>query len=359
MSAIPLIEASPPLGRRGSRVGALLRVPLFAKLVGANLAIVLAVASVAAWRHVSEGHASSGLILLVTVLLGGLLVNTVLVVLALRPLREVELVVERAAGGDLDAEVVPSSLYDQQLTRVGAAVNALVSGVRGDRQRMRQLAIQVIRAQDEERSRIARELHDSTAQTLAALQLQLSAATRDLEAGMLTEEDARTRMGALRDMAGTALEEVRLLSHTVYPRILDDLGLPAALEWLARRAREQEQVDLRVELRGDPAVRLQPPQAGALYRVAQEGLRNALRHSGATEVVLRLTVAERLATLEVIDDGRGFDPVLAERRRPGMGLFSMRERASLVGGAFTIRSKTGGGTIVRATVPTETDNHER
>lgn len=357
MSAIPFIQAPPAVQRRRSRFDAFLRVPLFGKLLGANLLIVLTVAAVATGRHVAEGHGSGGLVLLLAVLIGGLVVNTALMLLALRPLREVELVIERVAGGDLDAEIVPSPLYDQQLTKVSEAVNALVSNVRGDRQRMRQLAIQIIRAQDEERSRIARELHDSTAQTLAALQLQLSAATRDLDEGLLSGDDARARLHSLRDLAGMALEEVRLLSHTVYPRILDDLGLPAALEWLVRRAREQEQVNLKVEVRGEG--RLEPPQAAALYRVAQEGMRNALRHAEASEVVLRLTLLAPLATLEVVDDGRGFDSVLAERRRPGMGLFSMRERVSLVGGSFTINGNPGGGTVVRATVPMERENHER
>jgi signal transduction histidine kinase len=203
----------------------------------------------------------------------------------------------------------------------------------------------VLSAQDQERSRIARELHDSTAQTLAALVLQLSAAARD--AG---DAAGRDRLRELHALAADALEEVRALSHTVYPRVLDDLGLVAALEWLARRARERGRIDtvVRSEIRADGV----PPAAAAvLYGVAQEALRNAERHSGATTIVFALSATPAAATLEISDNGDGFDVAEAEERRPGMGLFTMRERVALVDGRITISSEKGQGTQIVATVP--------
>ena len=219
---------------------------------------------------------------------------------------------------------------------------------------MRDLAKAVVEAADAERARIGRELHDSTAQTLAALAMQLAAAARDSRDPALAE-----RLAMLRELAGEAVEEVRALAHTVYARVLDDLGLVAALEWQARQLRERAGLDVEVVV--GPAATGVAAAADrhattALYRVAQESLRNAERHAGARSV--RIVVSsERTARghdclgLEVTDDGAGFDVAEAEARRPGMGLFSMRERVGLVGGTFHIASAPGEGTRVTARVP--------
>jgi len=221
-----------------------------------------------------------------------------------------------------------------------------------DRERMRRLAAQVISAQDEERARVARELHDSTAQMLAAIMLQLGVAARENTSPVLDE-----RIATLREMASEALEEVRSLSHTIHPRVLDDLGLAAALEWLARQTREQESLDVEVFAADGPAIPKLP--ASVLYRIAQESLRNVVRHAQARRVELWLRRAPGTATLEVVDDGRGFDVRQAEERRPGMGLFSMRERVGLVNGTLSLVSASGRGTRVVATVPLTESESER
>jgi len=211
----------------------------------------------------------------------------------------------------------------------------------------------VISAQDEERARVARELHDSTAQMLAAVMLQLGVAAKESTSPAL---DAR--IATLRELASEALEEVRSLSHTIHPRVLDDLGLAAALEWLARQSREQDALDVEVFAGDGPAISKLP--ASVLYRVAQEALRNAVRHAAARRVELWLRQAPGTATLEVVDDGRGFDVRRAEERRPGMGLFSMRERVGLVNGTLAVVSAPGRGTRIVATVPvTEQSDKER
>jgi signal transduction histidine kinase len=224
-------------------------------------------------------------------------------------------------------------------------MNLLLDGLTADRSRMRRLASNVIRAQDEERARIARELHDSSAQTLTALLLQLSAAARDCEDPALA-----ARLLEIRDLAAAALDEVRNLSHTIHPRVLDDLGLGAALSWLARQTREVSglEIDVHADGTGDA---IPPAAASVLYRVAQEALANAVRHARATAVRIEVRVSPEAVTLEVADDGRGFDIADAEARRPGMGLFSMRERVSLVDGHLDIISATANGTRVVASVP--------
>ena len=140
------------------------------------------------------------------------------------------------------------------------------------------------------------------------------------------------------------------MSHTMHPRVLDDLGLAAALEWLARQAREQGPMNVDVDA-CEVDVAMPAPVAAALYRVAQEALRNAARHANASRVDIRLRQDGRQAMLEIADDGIGFDVGQAEKRRPGMGLFSMRERVGLVNGRLAINSARGRGTSVIATVP--------
>jgi signal transduction histidine kinase len=321
-----------------------LAVPLLGKLAGANLLVVLAaLVSVAVERRLNTpGHAVS---ILGTALGASLVVNLVLVYVALRPLSDLEGTAARVSSGDLAARVPPSMLADRDIARVGSTLNTLLDRLTEGQVRARRLASQVISAQDEERARVARELHDSTAQILTAVILQLGAAARESSSPPL---DAR--IATLRELAAEALEEVRLLSHTMHPRVLDDLGLGAALEWLARQTREQESLDVHVELpSGEP--QLSAPLASVLYRVAQEALRNAVRHAGARRVRVTLRRHGSVATLDVEDDGRGFDVRRAEERRPGMGLFSMRERVALVNGTLTVTSTEGRGTRVRAAVP--------
>ena len=320
-----------------------LRVPLLGKLVGANLLIVLAalLVVVAERQGVLPGNAVS----ILGVALGvSLVVNLGLVYVALRPLSDLELTAARVSAGDLEARVASSRLADRDMARIGTTLNTLLDNLTNDRARVRRLAAQVISAQDEERARVARELHDSTAQMLAAVMLQLGVAARENESPAL---DAR--IATVREMVAEALEEVRTLSHTIHPRVLDDLGLAAALSWLARQTREQEALD--AEAFADDGAPIPRLAATVLYRVAQESLRNAARHAQARRVELWLRRTATTATLEVVDDGRGFDVRRAEERRPGMGLFSMRERVGLANGTLSVESAPGRGTRVVATVP--------
>ena len=321
----------------------ILRVPLRWKLVGANAVILVATAA-ALWAGRDRPLAHSAPIVIGALVLS-FGVNLLLVHIALRPLGALEETARRVRRGDLAARVTPSAVADRDMIRIGQTINHLVDSLTSERSRMRQLAAKVIRAQDEERARLARELHDSTAQVLAAAMLQISAATpraRD------NPELARS-LDTLRQLVSAALEEVRTMSHAIHPRVLDDLGLVAALQWLARQTTESSSLEVEVEAAFDGEVA--PTSASALYRVAQEALRNAVSHSGASRIKLWISGDRDSATLEVVDDGSGFDVEAAEARRPGMGLFSIRERVSLVGGTIDIHSVHGRGTRVTATVP--------
>jgi signal transduction histidine kinase len=311
--------------------------------------LIVVISAVAAIR-VSDTSAERGDIIavLLIAIAASLAVSAALVHAALHPVRAVEETARRIWGGDLGARVPESPLADEDARRVAKTLNLLLEGLVSDRQRMRRLAREVIEAGDRERARIARELHDSTAQTLAALTMQVSALSR-------SGVDARCaeQLGYIRELAGSALEEVRSMSHSLHPRVLDDMGLPAALEALARTVRTHDAVDVHVASEGDANL-LPVPVRSVLYRVAQEALGNAVRHARPATVNMSLTSKDSQATLQVSDDGVGFDIRSARDRRAGIGLHTMEERLALVDGKLTIESSPGHGTTVRAVVPIST-----
>lgn len=347
----PALERPAPSVPKRTRSGVprwvarVLRVPLAGKLAGANAIIVVA-ATAAAFAVQGGGAGDSRVLLILGLALGGsLVVNVTLVIIALRPLGDLELTAARIWQGDFDARVPTSILADAHVARIGGTLNVLLDGLTSDRARMRRLAAEVISAGDRERAHIARELHDSAAQSLVALVYQLSAAERDLAAHAPHVPDLAERLGTIKTMATSVLEEVRMLAHTVHPRVLDDLGLPAALRRLGREVEATTPASVMISA-DESAANVAPTLASVLYRVAQEAITNAVRHAVPSTVEVRLTTTPSDVTLEIVDDGRGFDVEEAERRRPGMGLFTMRERVSLVNGAFAIDSRPGRGTKV-------------
>jgi signal transduction histidine kinase len=199
----------------------------------------------------------------------------------------------------------------------------------------------VVEAQELERARLARELHDETGQALASILLGLRSLEQAVES-----ESARTRVAAVRELVVSTLHNVRRLAVELRPAALDDFGLDAAIERLVDTYREDSAiiVDLEVQL-GDE--RLPPDVETTLYRIVQEGLTNVAKHAMATRASILLTRKERTAVLVVEDDGRGFD---ARASTDGLGLAGMRERVALVGGRM--RVETGGaGTTIAVEIP--------
>ena len=315
--------------------------PLLAKLVVTDVVI-----NVAAVWIVNNAPPRDNVEIILTSLIITLALNAAIVYWALLPLRALEATTLRVARGDLAARFAPSPLADRNLARIGRTFNDLLDRLTADRARARQLASQVISAGDRERARIARELHDSTAQSLSALEMMLSAAIQEQ-----TSPASAERLSTMHDIAKQALGEVRTLSHTVHPRVLDDLGLVAAVEHLARRTRLQSPIKIWVA--SDDVDMIPHDVGGALFRVAQEAIGNALKHASARELRVGIKTTEHDVVLEVRDDGCGFDVGAAEASMRGMGLFSMHERLGLVGGSLVILSAPGLGTTVRATVPKE------
>ena len=202
---------------------------------------------------------------------------------------------------------------------------------------------QVMTAQDEERRRIARELHDETGQSLTALLVGL----RTIE-GSRTIVEAVELAQRLREMAARTLQDVGRLARGLHPSVLDDLGLTVAV---TRHVQEFARLhgiaeDTRIEgLKSDP---LLPLVQNTIYRVLQEALTNVAKHAGARRVSVRLLRLETAVELRVRDDGVGFEPGANGR---GLGLQSMRERAALLGGTVQLESERGKGTMVTARFP--------
>lgn len=217
-------------------------------------------------------------------------------------------------------------------------------------QERRMLLNRVITAQEEERRRIARELHDETGQALTALGLGLEAATGELDSDDRQRLDGRLR--SLTHMTAEAIEELDRLVLDLRPAQLDHLGLVATLRWYAARFRGQSEVATQLAVRGE-ARRLQPDLETALFRIAQEALTNVARHAKASRVDLVLSFEPDLLSLEVDDDGVGFDAETTGLAPSSIGLIGMRERAHLVDGVLVVRSRPGGGTRLSVTVPLE------
>jgi signal transduction histidine kinase len=213
-----------------------------------------------------------------------------------------------------------------------------------------ELAARVLQAQEEERKRIARELHDETAQTLSVLLANL-----DLLEQRLPGADGRLRAGfeQVGILARRALDETRALSHDLRPTILDDVGLVAALEWLAADYELTYGGAVRVEVGREPGHFLSPELEVALFRIAQEALTNSGKHAGARNVRVSLSCSDSSVKLVIEDDGRGFDldHVAGPTREGRLGLYGMRERAGLLGGRLQIQTDPGRGTRIVAEIP--------
>jgi PAS domain S-box-containing protein len=199
-----------------------------------------------------------------------------------------------------------------------------------------------------ERSRLARELHDSVTQSLYSITLYSEAVARMLTTGAGSE--AVEHLRELRATAQEALREMRLLIFQLSPPALDKGGLAGALQMRLDAVEARGGLNVGFEVQGSE--RLTPLVRQELYQIAQEALNNALKHARAQKVRVILDFQENVTRLEVSDDGSGFDPEQANRSG-GLGLRGMRERAQAIGGTLTVESSPGKGTMVRLTVPTD------
>ena len=214
------------------------------------------------------------------------------------------------------------------------------------RGRLRELAARALHAEEEERKRIARELHDETLQTLAALLIRLRVA-----AGPSDSQRREELVEELREQVADAAESIRRIARGLRPPALDELGVVAAIEAHARTVADK--ANLSIEIDAEPLDGLLSPERElALYRILQEAISNVVRHARATRAWIRIRHEAGTVVAVVEDDGRGFpaSEVMAGSSR-GLGVFGMVERATSFGGHVAIESSPGAGARVRVEVP--------
>ncbi|MEX0837333.1 MAG: PAS domain-containing sensor histidine kinase [Gemmatimonadota bacterium] len=244
------------------------------------------------------------------------------------------------------------SPWDRGPERGGVRVICAVRDMT-DHRRLRNFSESALRATEDERRRIARELHDDTAQRLATLILHVR---RLVDAD--DPEARRTLVEEIREEIIETAEDVKRISRGLRPPELEEVGLALAVTAHVRTLRERLGFDVDAKL-DDVEAGLDITGKLSLYRIIQEALSNARRHADAPSTRLRLYESDGFAVAEVEDDGRGFDPAYSMELDRGLGLVGMRERASMVGGRLAIESVPGEGTVVRASIPLRTEeSHE-
>jgi two-component system sensor histidine kinase UhpB len=288
---------------------------------------------------------STGLILLTLGILLSLVANGLIVWFALVPLRQLESTAARVSAGDFEVRAAASAIADPALERLVLTFNNVLDTAEDRSRRLREMAARVTAAAEEERRRVAGELHDGIAQSLAALNLRIRLAR--------TAPDPQVRELALDEISGgisDAILELRRMARGLRPPALEMLGLAAAMSSHARSVGEAAGISTEFEADNVSGL-LRPDAELSVYRIFQESLSNVVRHSGASHVNVHLKHWGDTITLTVQDDGRGFDAKRAYGDRTGLGLFGMQERAAIMGGTVEIRSERGRGTTVLLSVP--------
>lgn len=338
----------------------LISLPLFYKVLIANSAIVLvgAVAGTAITSYIATGAqpGSFGLPLALTFAIAGLALTFILNALVLRaalsPLDRLRSVVERVRLGDVSVRAQHSPLDDMQLRRLAETFNKMLDEVERYEEQVRALSGSLIYAQEDERQRIARELHDDTGQVLTLLLIRLK-----LLESQPGAEAIAPQLAELRGIVTSAIDQVRRLALNLRPPTIDQLGLFPSLRSLVTTFSDAAGIETTLRL---PRVKvtLAPERTLAVYRVTQEALTNAAKHAGAQHVTVTVEATEHELHVVVADDGHGFAPEsLLERARSqraggaGVGLFGMEERARLAGGSLQMYSAPGRGATVSLRVP--------
>jgi two-component system sensor histidine kinase UhpB len=313
--------------------------PLFRRVAALNAVVVIgacAVTIVVLSPRKLHSFAVSEAIVLAAALGAVVIINLFLLRRALGPLEALTALARRV---DLTrpGQRVPVGPYRSEASELATTFNEMLARLESER---RDATRRVLAAQEEERLRIAQELHDEVGQTLTAVLLQLGRSARradaQLEAELLeTQETARA-----------SLEDVRRISRELRPEALDDLGLASAVVALTERFGQSAALNVDREIDRELPVLSEEAEL-VVYRVAQEALTNVARHSGTDQAKLTLTSDGNVVTLRVSDRGRGIIPGATD----GGGIRGMRERAVLVGADLSVGHRRGGGTEVRLDVP--------
>jgi signal transduction histidine kinase len=331
-------------------LAALLRMPLFYKLIIANGAIVFVAvvvcASLTASAVRSDPNASALAVILpvvVVAFLSGTATNAILVHLALTPLRKLSAAAERITAGGDDARAEESAFDDAAARQMVRTFNQMLDTVGAYRRRLREIAIRAIDAGEAERLRISSELHDGIAQSLAAILIHLRIART------AASPETQASLAEASEQLSSAIGGLRTLAQGLRPPALDMIGLSAAI--MAHMRNVSETTGLHIDARVEGVDGALAAEAElALYRLIQEALLNVVRHAHTSQARVSV-IRERSAVVAIVSDaGVGFD-VNGASADGALGLFGMYERASYVGGSVAVMSTEGSGTTVRIEMP--------
>ena len=328
------------------------RLPLFYKILVANTAIVVAGAAAGTVLTAELVRAAPDRpiapFVLLFVAIGAVVsafVNAVILRLALAPVRTLEQVAEAVSAGDLEARAPESPFGDAELNRLTQTFNETLENLATYRRQLIDAATRAQNAQEEERKRISRELHDETAQTLVALVIRLRVARSTTDPAV---RDAR--LDEVRDEIVGAVDGIRRFARGLRPPALSQIGVAAAISEYLRSLCETTELDF--DFDADPIDGLLHPDAElAVYRIVQEALSNTLRHADASSVRVSVRREAESVVVIVADDGKGFPATSKTDSLGGLGIFGMRERAAYNGGTVTMDGDSGNGTTVRVEVP--------
>jgi signal transduction histidine kinase len=306
------------------------------------------------WAQVVE-PAQNALRPVAIVLIAGLIAVAAFVSLGVQavtdPIQNLVVQTRQVAAGDYDAKVTLSRI--KEIRELGTAFNEMVEQIRKYRAGLRQYVADITLTQEEERKRIARELHDDTVQSLIAISQRI-----ELIKGVLDDSgEARNRLSELRTMVTGAIASVRQFSRDLRPLALEDLGLVAAMQYLVNQLVQSEGVDVNFECEGT-VEGLPPDMEVAIYRILQEALNNVKKHAGATEVQVLAQFTARQVALVVQDNGRGFtvpESITDFASSGSFGVMGLQERAQLFGGHVVIESEPDQGTTIRLVLPRQSN----
>jgi two-component system sensor histidine kinase UhpB len=328
---------------------ALNNISLFYRVLIANSAIIFIGATGGTYLATRLGTLSyTPLVIFVTVgWLVSVVLNFVLLQYAFRPMLKLGRVMDRVQAGERSLRA-PQTGMDPQADQLARTFNMMLEAID---EANRQRAAQIINAQEEERKRVARELHDETSQVLTSLLISLAV----LEESVPSQE-AKERIAETRQLAHLTLRAIRSLSIDLRPSALDDLGLLPALRWYIKEYQQKFAITVNYQAIGIKD-RLSSEMETVLYRIVQEALTNVARHSKAHTVNVIIKEESNAINVTIEDDGRGFDVEHLLNKKPGMGqergwgLVGMFERAQLLDGTLEIDSTPDKGTTIHAHIP--------
>ncbi len=326
----------------------ILSIPVFYKVLMANSFIIFVGATGGTWLA-SQLHSTPNapLYLVVFVAVGWLvsvILNFVVLQIAFRPLMDLGKVMSRVQAGERSLRA-PLTGVDSQADLLARTFNMMLEAI-DDANRLR--ASQIINAQEQERKRIARELHDETSQVLTSLLISLAVLEESV-----TAPEAHNRIAETRMLAHQTLRAIRNLSIDLRPSALDDLGLLPALRWYVKEYQQKFPIEVDFQASGIKE-RLPAEMETALYRIVQESLTNIARHSHARTASVTMHESNNAVYATIQDNGRGFD-IESIQHTPGqdrgLGLAGMYERAHLLDGYLSIEAIPGSGTTVKVCIP--------